>query len=74
MSELKDFITGLVFGTLLSSADKMGINPMLLGRQASKVLGTLMGNLRHQFIDRDPPKNIEGLLKNLETVGKSPEY
>jgi hypothetical protein len=70
MQDLKDFLTGLVFGTILSSADKMGINPMLLGRQSSKVLGPMIGNLAQQTINKNPPKTMEELVKDLETFVK----
>ncbi|WXG39390.1 MAG: hypothetical protein WED07_00915 [Candidatus Freyarchaeum deiterrae] len=71
MSNIIDFFTGLVFGTILGSADKMGIKPMLLGRQSSKVLGPMIGSLAQQFIGKEPPKNMPELVRDLETLGKS---
>nr|MDO8079413.1 hypothetical protein [Candidatus Freyarchaeota archaeon] len=70
MADMKDFFTGLVYGTILSSADKIGIRPMLLGRQSSKILGPMIGSLAQQFIGKEPPKNMQEFLKVLETIGK----
>ncbi|MEM3564264.1 MAG: hypothetical protein QXR19_13595 [Candidatus Jordarchaeaceae archaeon] len=71
MSDTVNLFYGFVFGTILSAADKMGINPMLLGRQSSKILGPMVENLAQQFLGMAPPKTMEELVKDLEIVGKN---
>jgi hypothetical protein len=70
MSDLNDMFNGIVFGTILSSADKIGINPVLLGRQASKVLAPLIENFAQQFLGVSAPKDMNELVKDLEIFGK----
>ncbi|MBS7249683.1 MAG: hypothetical protein KIH08_03690 [Candidatus Freyarchaeota archaeon] len=71
MSDTVNLFYGFVFGTILSAADKMGINPTLLGRQSSKILGPMLENLAQQFLGMAPPKTIEEFMKDLEIVGKN---
>ncbi|MGQ9722358.1 MAG: hypothetical protein ACUVXA_13665 [Candidatus Jordarchaeum sp.] len=70
MSEFKDFLTGLVFGTILRSADNMGVKPTLLGRQSAAVLGPIINDLAQKFIGKEAPKTREELLTDIETMGK----
>lgn len=71
MSDTVNLFYGFVFGTILSAADKMGINPLLLGRQSSKILGPMVENLAQQFLGMAPPKTMEEIVKDLEIVGKN---
>jgi len=71
MSDTVNLFYGFVFGTILSAADKMGINPMLLGRQSSKILGSMVDSLAQQFLGMAPPKTMEELLKDIEIMGKN---
>lgn len=71
MSDTMNLFNGLVFGTILSSADKMGINPMLIGRQSAKILAPMIDGLAQQFLGLPAPKNMEELLKELEILGKN---
>jgi hypothetical protein len=70
MSDMMDIFNGLVFGTLLSSADKIGVNPILLGRQSAKILSPMIDGLAQQFLGMTSPKNMEELLKYLEMMGQ----
>jgi hypothetical protein len=63
--------TSLIFGTLLSAADKMGIKPMLLGRQASKILAPILNLLAKQLHVNGTPSNLKELVKDIENITKS---
>nr|MDO8079417.1 hypothetical protein [Candidatus Freyarchaeota archaeon] len=65
------YSTSLIFGTILSAADKMGIKPMLLGRQASKIIASIFGELSRQIQDKEPASNLEELIKDTENITKS---
>ncbi len=71
MPDVINFFTALIYGTILSAADRIGINPMLLGRQSSQILGPMIENLAQQFIGMAPPKDMEELKKDLEMFGKN---
>lgn len=64
------YSTSLIFGTILSAADKIGINPMILGRQASKILAPILGELSAQLQVNKIPSNLGELVKEIENVSK----
>jgi hypothetical protein len=65
------FSTSLIFGTVLSAADKMGIKPMLLGRQASKIMAPIINELSKKLQDKKAPSNLKELVEDLEIINKS---
>ncbi len=70
MADFKDVLTGLIFGTVLKSADNMGVKPILLGCQSAKVLGPIIATLSQQFIGKAPPKDMNELMTDMETMAK----
>ena len=71
MPEINSFYNAMVFGTLLSAADKIGLKPMLLGRQASKILKPVIETLAQKTVGKDPPSNVEELIENIKEVAKT---
>jgi hypothetical protein len=71
MPQINSFYNAIIFGTLLSAADKIGLKPMLLVRQASKILKPLMGTLSQQINGKDPPSNMEELIESMKEVTKT---
>jgi hypothetical protein len=71
MPQINSFYNALIFGTLLSAADKIGLKPMLLGRQASKILKPLIGTLTQKTVGKDSPSNMEELIENLKKIAKT---
>jgi len=71
MPEINSFYNAIVFGTLLSAADKIGLKPMLLGRQASRILKPLIRDLAKLTIGKDLPSNIEELIEDLKIIVKN---
>ncbi len=63
----------IILGMLLSAADKMGINPVLLGRQTSRLLAPLLDGIFKQYIGRGPSSNPEQLLEDIKTIVKAGE-
>lgn len=70
MSEMKDFFNAIVYCNVFLAADKMGVTPILLGRQASKVLAPVLDPLFKQIAGNTSPKNIEEFIKTIVKVGK----
>lgn len=71
MPVINSFYNAIIFGTLLSAADKIGLKPVLLGRQASRILKPLIGNLAQMTVGKDPPSNMEELIEDLKTIVKT---
>jgi hypothetical protein len=64
MSEKMDpLIDALIVSTVVSSLDKMGLNTMLLVRQATPVVTLLAGPVIKQAIGQNLPTNLEELCK-----------
>jgi hypothetical protein len=74
MPEINSFYNAIVFGTLLSAADKIGLKPILLGRQASQILKPIIKNIAKTAIGKDPPKNIEEFLEDIKIIAKLADY
>ncbi|MEM3586395.1 MAG: hypothetical protein QXO71_03640 [Candidatus Jordarchaeaceae archaeon] len=71
MSGVRDSLNGLALGIILSAADKIGINPILLGRQSAKLLAPMLSGLVKQFLGVPTLKNMEEFLKELEVFSKN---
>ncbi|WXG39645.1 MAG: hypothetical protein WED07_02225 [Candidatus Freyarchaeum deiterrae] len=71
MPQINSFYNAVIFGTLLSAADKIGMKPMILGRQASKILKPLIGTLAQKAIGKDPPSNMEELIEAIKEIAKN---
>jgi len=71
LSELNSFYNAVIFGTLLCAADKIGVKPMLLGRQAATILKPLLETLAKQALGKKPPSNMEELLTYFKEMGKT---
>ncbi|MEM2143899.1 MAG: hypothetical protein QW279_00940 [Candidatus Jordarchaeaceae archaeon] len=66
MSEkMNPFIDALIVGTVVSSLDKLGVNPMLMIRQATSVIATAEAS-RSDGIGKNLPSNIEEFCKICE--------
>lgn len=70
MSEMKDFFNAIVYCNVFSAAEKMGVTPVLLGRQAAKVLAPVIDGLFKQIVGSEPPKTMDEFVKNIVKVGK----
>lgn len=70
MSEMKDFFNAIVYCNVFIAADKMGVTPVLLGRQAATVLAPVIDGLFKQIVNSDSPKTMEEFVKDIEKVGK----
>lgn len=64
MSEKMDpLVDALIVGTVVSSLDKMGLNPMLVVRQASRVIVPIIGGILKQAIGANIPSTLEEFCK-----------
>ncbi|MGQ9721089.1 MAG: hypothetical protein ACUVXA_07180 [Candidatus Jordarchaeum sp.] len=70
MSEMKDFFNAIVYCNVFIAADKMGVTPVLLGRQGATVLAPVIDGLFKQIVGSDPPKTMGEFIKNIEKLGK----
>ena len=68
--KIDPFIDALIFGTIVSSLDNMGLNPMLVVRQGSRVIAPIAGALYKQGIGQDIPKTLEELCRSVEEFFK----
>ncbi len=60
----------IILGMLLSAADKMGINPVLLGRQTSRLLAPMLDDLFEQFIGKSLSSNDSEFLEDIKKIVK----
>ena len=64
MAEKMDpLIDALIISTVVSSLDKLGLNPMLVVRQATPVVALVVGPVIKQAIGQNLPSTIEELCK-----------
>lgn len=68
--KLDPFIDALVFSTVVSSLDKLGLNPMLLARQAGRIMSTTIGVMVQQLLGKNLPKTLEEHCKMSEAFFK----
>nr|MDO8079154.1 hypothetical protein [Candidatus Freyarchaeota archaeon] len=60
----------IVVCSLLSAADRIGLNPMVLGRQTATVLVPLLGDIFKKTLGKKPPSNMEELVKDIQEMMK----
>lgn len=60
----------IILGILLSAADKMGINPVLLGRQTSRLLAPMLDSIFQKFTGKTLSMNGEGFLEDIKRIVK----
>jgi hypothetical protein len=71
MSEKMDpLVDALIVGTVVSSLDKMGLNPMLLLRQASRVIVPIIGGVLKQAIGANIPSTLEAFCRVCDEMFK----
>ncbi|MEM3587164.1 MAG: hypothetical protein QXO71_07595 [Candidatus Jordarchaeaceae archaeon] len=64
-AKIDPFIDALFIGTVISALDKLGVNPMLMIRQATSIIASAEASLKGK-VDEKPPslaKNIEEFCK-----------
>jgi hypothetical protein len=71
MREINPFYGAIFFGTILSSLDKMGVNPTLIVRQASGVLSQLFDGPAKQVLGEKRPSTVEELMTQIERLKTS---
>nr|MDO8080433.1 hypothetical protein [Candidatus Freyarchaeota archaeon] len=71
MREINPFYGAIFFGTILSTLDKMGLNPPLISRQASGVLSQLFDGPAKQVLGAKRPSTVEELMTQIEKLKTS---
>ncbi len=71
MREINPFYGAIFFGTILSTLDKMGLNPPLISRQASGVLSQLFEGPAKQVLGAKRPSTVEELMTQIEKLKTS---
>ncbi len=69
-SRLDPFIDALIFCTVVGSLDKMGLNPMLLARQAGREMESTIGASIKRLLGVNPPSTLEEHCKISEAFFK----
>mgnify|MGYP005841271131 CR=1 FL=1 len=69
--KLDPYLDSLILGTIVNSLDKMGVNPMLLARQAARAMAPTIGVSIKQLIGKNLPSNLEELCKITEDFIKA---
>ncbi|MEM3587536.1 MAG: hypothetical protein QXO71_09470 [Candidatus Jordarchaeaceae archaeon] len=69
--KLNPSIDALIFGTIVSSLDKMGLNPMLLARQVARSMTPTIGTSIKQLLGKNLPSNLEEHCKVSEEFTKA---
>lgn len=69
MTKINPFYSAMTYGTMLTSLDKMGINPMLVIRQTARLLKPQLGDIARQAIGQTASSKIEELVGQIEQFG-----
>ncbi|WXG41632.1 MAG: hypothetical protein WED07_12860 [Candidatus Freyarchaeum deiterrae] len=71
MREIDSNYHALVFGTLFTALDKVGLNPMLIARNASKMLSQLYDGPAERILGEKHPSTVEELITQMEKLKTS---
>nr|MDO8081102.1 hypothetical protein [Candidatus Freyarchaeota archaeon] len=70
LTEINPLYNAIAFGTLLTSLDKLGLKPMLVARQATRILAPIIANLAKQIYGQEPSKNLAEFVENWKVMIK----
>nr|MDO8082884.1 hypothetical protein [Candidatus Freyarchaeota archaeon] len=73
MVKFNPVYNAIILGILLSAAEKIGINPVLIGRQTSRLLAPLLDSLFKRFIGKTLSLNNGNLLEDIKKIVKTGE-
>lgn len=69
--EMDPFIDALILSTVMSSLDKMGLNPMLVARQGARIIAPTIGAGLQQTVGSHMPTSLEDHCKVSEDCFKA---
>jgi hypothetical protein len=73
MVKFNPVYNAIILGILFSAAEKIGITPVLLGRQTSRLLAPLLDDLFKQFIGKTLSLNNGDLLRDIKKIVQAGE-
>ncbi|WXG41756.1 MAG: hypothetical protein WED07_13500 [Candidatus Freyarchaeum deiterrae] len=74
MTELNSLYNAIAFGTVLTALDKMGVNPSLVARQASRVLAPMMKELGKQISTQTDAKNLKEFISSWDKIMETAQF
>ena len=66
MPEINPLYHSLIFGTLMSALDNMGISPVLIARQTARILTPIIKDISKQAIGQAPSSNMETFIEQVK--------
>jgi hypothetical protein len=71
MSRWNPIANVLLYGSVLSALDKIGIKPTLIGRQTSRILAPIVNDISKKFAGEEHAKTMEQFIIGYKTAVKN---